>query len=71
MIIAEAHIFSHTPLLKHVFLHFHIKVDPTYNADTYTFYLVNVVFQFTPLPVWHGTGYRSFGFRFGNICYIR
>jgi hypothetical protein len=52
-------------------MHFHIKVDPTYNADAYTFYLVNVVFQFTPLPVWHGSGYRSLGFRFGNICYIR
>ncbi|KAE7999096.1 hypothetical protein FH972_003576 [Carpinus fangiana] len=26
--------------------------------------------QFTPLPVWHGSGYRSLGFRFGNICYI-
>ncbi|MQL80226.1 hypothetical protein Taro_012684 [Colocasia esculenta] len=24
----------------------------------------------TPLPVWHGQGYRSLGFRFGNICYI-
>ncbi|VFQ96805.1 unnamed protein product [Cuscuta campestris] len=23
-----------------------------------------------PLPVWHGTGYRSLGFRFGNVCYI-
>ncbi|CAH9090509.1 unnamed protein product [Cuscuta epithymum] len=23
-----------------------------------------------PLPVWHGSGYRSLGFRFGNICYI-
>ncbi|KAG6782105.1 hypothetical protein POTOM_011493 [Populus tomentosa] len=27
--------------------------------------------KFTPLPVWHGHGYRSLGFRFGNICYIR
>ncbi|KAL6996319.1 hypothetical protein U1Q18_006453 [Sarracenia purpurea var. burkii] len=26
--------------------------------------------KFTPLPVWHGSGYRSLGFRFGNICYI-
>ncbi|KAK9923635.1 hypothetical protein M0R45_032042 [Rubus argutus] len=26
--------------------------------------------KFTPLPVWHGHGYRSFGYRFGNICYI-
>ncbi|KAG9132041.1 hypothetical protein Leryth_017818 [Lithospermum erythrorhizon] len=26
--------------------------------------------QFTPIPVWHGPGYRSLGFRFGNICYI-
>ncbi|XP_051135691.1 putative hydrolase C777.06c [Andrographis paniculata] len=26
--------------------------------------------EFTPLPVWHGPGYRSLGFRFGNICYI-
>lgn len=24
----------------------------------------------TPLPVWHGKGYRSLGFRFGDICYI-
>uniref|UniRef100_A0A9I9D4G4 Metallo-beta-lactamase domain-containing protein n=1 Tax=Cucumis melo TaxID=3656 RepID=A0A9I9D4G4_CUCME len=24
----------------------------------------------TPLPVWHGRGYRSLGFRFGNVCYI-
>ncbi|KAK2630826.1 hypothetical protein QOZ80_UnG0724960 [Eleusine coracana subsp. coracana] len=23
-----------------------------------------------PLPVWHGKGYRSLGFRFGDICYI-
>ncbi|KAH9713351.1 Lactamase B domain-containing protein [Citrus sinensis] len=26
--------------------------------------------KITPLPVWHGAGYRSLGFRFGNICYI-
>lgn len=26
--------------------------------------------KITPLPVWHGLGYRSLGFRFGNICYI-
>ncbi|KAL4194583.1 hypothetical protein AMTRI_Chr05g69330 [Amborella trichopoda] len=26
--------------------------------------------EVTPLPVWHGNGYRSLGFRFGNICYI-
>ncbi|KAL9350838.1 hypothetical protein Peur_058093 [Populus x canadensis] len=26
--------------------------------------------KFTPLPVWHGHGYRSLGFRFGNVCYI-
>ncbi|KAI4329146.1 hypothetical protein L6164_021442 [Bauhinia variegata] len=26
--------------------------------------------QITPLPVWHGHGYRSLGFRFGNIGYI-
>ncbi|GAB2269251.1 hypothetical protein Dimus_004176 [Dionaea muscipula] len=26
--------------------------------------------KFTPLPVWHGQGYRSLGYRFGNICYI-
>ncbi|KAG8481825.1 hypothetical protein CXB51_027200 [Gossypium anomalum] len=26
--------------------------------------------QITPLPVWHGCGYRSLGFRFGDICYI-
>eukprot|EP00897_Mesotaenium_endlicherianum_P006796 jgi/Mesen1/6144/ME000314S05162 len=24
----------------------------------------------TPLPVWHGPGYLSLGFRFGDICYI-
>ncbi|KAF3334726.1 putative hydrolase [Carex littledalei] len=24
----------------------------------------------TPLPVWHGEGYRSLGFRFGDVCYI-
>lgn len=24
----------------------------------------------TPLPVWHGPGYRSLGFRVGGICYI-
>ncbi|KAL2652407.1 hypothetical protein R1flu_020535 [Riccia fluitans] len=23
-----------------------------------------------PLPVWHGPGYRSLGFRIGNVCYI-
>ncbi|KAG8053894.1 hypothetical protein GUJ93_ZPchr0001g30829 [Zizania palustris] len=23
-----------------------------------------------PMPVWHGKGYRSLGFRFGRICYI-
>uniref|UniRef100_A0A0E0M0D9 Metallo-beta-lactamase domain-containing protein n=1 Tax=Oryza punctata TaxID=4537 RepID=A0A0E0M0D9_ORYPU len=23
-----------------------------------------------PLPVWHGQGYRSLGFRFGHVCYI-
>ncbi|XP_052166781.1 putative hydrolase C777.06c isoform X1 [Oryza glaberrima] len=23
-----------------------------------------------PLPVWHGQGYRSLGFRFGRVCYI-
>lgn len=26
--------------------------------------------QIIPLPVWHGSGYRSLGFRFGNVCYI-
>ncbi|KAE8674148.1 DEAD-box ATP-dependent RNA helicase 20-like [Hibiscus syriacus] len=26
--------------------------------------------QIIPLPVWHGRGYRSLGFRFGDICYI-
>ncbi|EEF34961.1 catalytic, putative [Ricinus communis] len=26
--------------------------------------------KITPLPVWHGPGYRSLGFRFGKICYI-
>jgi uncharacterized membrane protein (GlpM family) len=29
------------------------------------------VVQVTPLPVWHGQGYRSLGFRFGDVCYIR
>ncbi|XP_066397293.1 putative hydrolase C777.06c isoform X2 [Miscanthus floridulus] len=23
-----------------------------------------------PLPVWHGQGYHSLGFRFGDVCYI-
>ncbi|CAF1704401.1 hypothetical protein Bca4012_004145 [Brassica carinata] len=23
-----------------------------------------------PLPVWHGSNYRSLGFRFGDVCYI-
>lgn len=27
--------------------------------------------QVTPLPVWHGPGYRSLGFRIGDVCYIR
>ncbi|KAI3958263.1 hypothetical protein MKW92_001087 [Papaver armeniacum] len=27
--------------------------------------------KITPLPVWHGINYRSLGFRFGNVCYIR
>ncbi|KAL0010073.1 hypothetical protein SO802_005181 [Lithocarpus litseifolius] len=27
--------------------------------------------KITPLPVWHGRGYCSLGFRFGDICYIR
>ncbi|KAI9160938.1 hypothetical protein LWI28_012923 [Acer negundo] len=26
--------------------------------------------KITPLPVWHGPGYRSLGFRFGSVCYI-
>ncbi|MCD7446786.1 hypothetical protein HAX54_016879 [Datura stramonium] len=26
--------------------------------------------EIIPLPVWHGSGYRSLGFRFGNTCYI-
>ncbi|KAK9131212.1 hypothetical protein Sjap_011699 [Stephania japonica] len=26
--------------------------------------------KITPLPVWHGRGYRSLGYRFGNVCYI-
>ncbi|GBG63180.1 hypothetical protein CBR_g36949 [Chara braunii] len=26
--------------------------------------------QVTPLPVWHGAGYKSLGFRVGNLCYI-
>ncbi|OAY36495.1 putative hydrolase C777.06c isoform X2 [Manihot esculenta] len=33
-------------------------------------YVAQRDFEFTPLPVWHGRGYRSLGFRFGNICYI-
>uniref|UniRef100_A0A7N0UAT7 Metallo-beta-lactamase domain-containing protein n=1 Tax=Kalanchoe fedtschenkoi TaxID=63787 RepID=A0A7N0UAT7_KALFE len=32
------------------------------------FYVNNL--KITPLPVWHGPGYRSLGFRFGNVCYI-
>ncbi|PHU24505.1 hypothetical protein BC332_09612 [Capsicum chinense] len=26
--------------------------------------------EIIPLPVWHGPGYRSLGFRFGSTCYI-
>ncbi|CAI7732529.1 unnamed protein product [Closterium sp. NIES-53] len=26
--------------------------------------------QVTPLPVWHGANYLSFGYRFGDVCYI-
>lgn len=26
--------------------------------------------KITPLPVWHGQGYRSLGYRFGDVCYI-
>ncbi|KAF0913233.1 hypothetical protein E2562_020388 [Oryza meyeriana var. granulata] len=26
--------------------------------------------EIIPLPVWHGQGYRSLGFRFGRVCYI-
>ncbi|KAF3783122.1 putative hydrolase [Nymphaea thermarum] len=33
-------------------------------------YVAKRDFEVTPLPVWHGKGYRSLGFRFGNICYI-
>lgn len=29
------------------------------------------LFQIIPLPVWHGSNYRSLGFRFGDVCYIR
>ncbi|KAI4381866.1 hypothetical protein MLD38_007893 [Melastoma candidum] len=27
-------------------------------------------FKITPIPIWHGPGYRSLGFRFGKVCYI-
>ncbi|CAI5505518.1 unnamed protein product [Closterium sp. Naga37s-1] len=27
--------------------------------------------QVTRLPVWHGANYLSFGYRFGDVCYIR
>uniref|UniRef100_A0A0E0B216 Metallo-beta-lactamase domain-containing protein n=1 Tax=Oryza glumipatula TaxID=40148 RepID=A0A0E0B216_9ORYZ len=30
-----------------------------------------VNYKVIPLPVWHGQGYRSLGFRFGRVCYIR
>lgn len=41
-----------------------------YSFLTLCWYLF-LMLQFTPLPVWHGQGYRSLGFRFGNICYVR
>ncbi|TXG68573.1 hypothetical protein EZV62_003508 [Acer yangbiense] len=34
-------------------------------------YVAKRDFEITPLPVWHGPGYRFLGFRFGNVCYIR
>ncbi|KAF3450597.1 hypothetical protein FNV43_RR06686 [Rhamnella rubrinervis] len=36
------------------------------NEDSFTVHGLKI----TPLPVWHGSGYRSLGFRFGDICYI-
>ncbi|KAJ8535852.1 hypothetical protein K7X08_034253 [Anisodus acutangulus] len=34
--------------------------------DPFTVHNLEII----PLPVWHGSGYRSLGFRFGNTCYI-
>ncbi|TVU09314.1 hypothetical protein EJB05_42778, partial [Eragrostis curvula] len=36
------------------------------NEEPFTVHNLEVI----PLPVWHGQGYRSLGFRFGDICYI-
>ncbi|CAN6463059.1 unnamed protein product [Victoria cruziana] len=36
------------------------------NEDPFIVHDLKVI----PLPVWHGKGYRSLGFRFGDICYI-
>ncbi|XP_078428966.1 metallo-hydrolase/oxidoreductase superfamily protein isoform X1 [Wolffia australiana] len=38
----------------------------TINEEPFTVHNLKI----TPLPVWHGPGYRSLGFRFGNVCYI-
>ncbi|CAI5520100.1 unnamed protein product [Closterium sp. Naga37s-1] len=42
-------------------LHFHA-------IDTSPFHVHGL--QVTPLPVWHGANYLSFGYRFGDVCYI-
>ncbi|KAE8720061.1 hypothetical protein F3Y22_tig00109921pilonHSYRG00040 [Hibiscus syriacus] len=45
--------------------------DWTNNVQpTIPIYVAMRDFEITPLPVWHGQGYRSLGFRFGDICYI-
>ncbi|XP_077216916.1 metallo-hydrolase/oxidoreductase superfamily protein isoform X1 [Tasmannia lanceolata] len=42
-------------------LHFNIITEKPFTVHN---------LKVTPLPVWHGQGYRSLGFRFGNVCYI-
>ncbi|XP_058068845.1 putative hydrolase C777.06c isoform X8 [Magnolia sinica] len=45
--------------------------DWTNNVQSHIpIYVAKRDFEITPLPVWHGKGYRSLGFRFGNVCYI-
>ncbi|XP_077216923.1 metallo-hydrolase/oxidoreductase superfamily protein isoform X2 [Tasmannia lanceolata] len=45
--------------------------DWTNNVQSHIpIYVAKRDFEVTPLPVWHGQGYRSLGFRFGNVCYI-
>eukprot|EP00252_Welwitschia_mirabilis_P003353 TRINITY_DN1342_c0_g1_i1.p1 TRINITY_DN1342_c0_g1~~TRINITY_DN1342_c0_g1_i1.p1 ORF type:complete len:387 (+),score=37.72 TRINITY_DN1342_c0_g1_i1:234-1394(+) len=41
----------------------------TFNVITEEAFYIHGV-KVIPLPVWHGAGYRSLGFRFGNVCYI-